>query len=187
MFVYQLRKYHALLFIGVVTTCACVSAQAQAPGLASTIEVYAFPADGQDSAQQSKDEAECYAWAENNTGNDPFELSKQQQAQQQQGQAEMAAAQQTGKGSGLRGAVVGGATGALIGGIASDNAGKGAVWGAAIGGVAARRRGMAAQQSAVQQTQAQQQSQAQSLATQMENFKKAFSTCLEAKDYVVKY
>jgi hypothetical protein len=164
-----------------------VTIQAQAPSLSATIDVYVFPRDGQDSAQQSRDEVDCYAWAESNTGSDPFDVAKQQQAQQQQSQAEMSAAQQTGQGSGMRGAFIGGATGALIGEIASDDAGKGAAWGAAVGGIAARRRGMAAQQSAVQQTQAQSQNQAQSLAMQVENFKKAFSVCLEAKDYMVKY
>jgi hypothetical protein len=189
MFEFDSGKLGAYLMVAVISTCVCATAQAQAPSqtLASTMDVYVFPTDKQDSAQQSKDEADCYSWAESNTGTDPFDLSKQQQATQQQGQAEMAAAQQTGAGSGVRGALVGGATGALIGEIASDDAGKGAVWGAAIGGIAARRRGMAAQQNAVQQTQAQQQGQQQSLATQVDNFKKAFSVCLEAKKYMVKY
>ena len=187
MFVFNSRKPYTFLVFVAAITCVSLSAQAQTSSLAGTIDVYVFPSQGQDTSQQSIDEADCYAWAEDNTGSDPFELSKQQQTQQQQGQAEMAAAQQTGKGAGLRGAVVGGATGALIGEIASDDAGKGAAWGAAVGGVAARRRGRMAQQSAVQQTAAQQQNQAQSLTTQIENFKKAFSACLEAKDYVVKY
>ena len=48
---------------------------AQSQTLGSTMEVYVFPAQGQDSGQQSKDEAACYEWAAGNTGVDPFELA----------------------------------------------------------------------------------------------------------------
>ena len=58
---------------------------AQAPAqksLAATLNVYVFPTTGQDASQQSKDEAECYQWAVGNTGSDPFDLAKQEQANQ---------------------------------------------------------------------------------------------------------
>jgi hypothetical protein len=42
--------------------------------LAATMDVFVFPAEGQDSSQQSKDEATCYEWAVGNTGSDPFNL-----------------------------------------------------------------------------------------------------------------
>lgn len=45
--------------------------------MASTMEVYVFPKAGQQSEQQSRDEAACYEWATSNTGADPFELHKQ--------------------------------------------------------------------------------------------------------------
>jgi hypothetical protein len=48
--------------------------------LAATMDVFVFPAEGQDSSQQSKDEATCYEWAVGNTGSDPFNLAKQEQA-----------------------------------------------------------------------------------------------------------
>ena len=118
---------------------------AQQQSLSSTIDTYVFPKSGQDGGQQSKDEAECYDWAVSNTGNDPFDLSKQEAANQQQAQAEQQAAQQTGRGAGARGAVAGAAAGALIGEIANDDAGDGAAWGAAVGAIGARRRGRAAQ------------------------------------------
>ena len=54
---------------------------------------------------------------------------------------------------------------------------QGAAYGAAAGAVAARRRSRAASQQAQQQA----------TAEQVGNFKKAFSVCLEAKDYMVKY
>ena len=67
--------------------------------LASTLEVYVFPAEGQSTAQQYTDEATCYDWAVGNTQSDPFALAKQEQAEQQQaaassGQRQQATAQQ---------------------------------------------------------------------------------------------
>lgn len=155
--------------------------------LASSIDVYVFPKSGQDSSQQSKDEAECYQWAVQNSGSDPFDLMKQQDANEQQAAAEKDAAQNTGKGAGARGAVGGAAAGALVGSIAGNDVGNSAAWGAAIGAVSSRRRGRAAQQQATAQAEAQDQQRTQATAEQIENFKKAFSVCLEAKEYLVKY
>lgn len=160
---------------------------AQSQTLGSTMNVYVFPAQGQDSSQQSKDEAECYQWAVGNTGSDPFDLAKQEQADQQQSQAEMQAAQQTGQGAGAQGFARGALAGAVIGEIASDDAGKGAAWGAAIGASRSRRRGAAAQQQATAQAASQAESRQQATGEQLANFKKAFSVCLEAHDYMVKY
>jgi hypothetical protein len=169
--------------------------------LAATMNVYVFPTVGQTSEQQSIDEATCYGWAVQNTGSDPFESQKQaQQSQQQALQAEQQAQQQqqqiadAGKGAGVKGAVGGAAVGALIGEIASDDPGKGAAYGAAAGAVVSRRRTRQAQNQASQQVQQEAQQaqlqaqQAQQAATgQIENFKKAFSVCLEANKYMVKY
>jgi hypothetical protein len=154
--------------------------------LAATMNVYVFPTTGQNAAQQSQDEAECYNWAVQNTGTDPFQLQKQAQAQQQQAASAQAQASKTAQGSGLKGAAGGAAAGALIGGIAGD-AGKGAAIGAASGAVVGRSRGRRAQQSAEQQAAQQSASAQQATAQQLDNFKKAFSVCLEAKKYMVKY
>ena len=154
--------------------------------LSSTMNVFVFPNEGQDSSQQSKDEAECYQWAVQNTGTDPFDLQKQAQQQQQQGDQAQQQAAQTGQGAGATGAVKGAAGGALIGAIAGD-AGKGAAIGATAGLVGGRRQGRRAQQQAVSSAD-QQSTQAQAAtAEQLTNFKKAFSVCLEAKDYMVKH
>jgi hypothetical protein len=154
--------------------------------LAATMNVYVFPTTGQTATQQSTEEAECYNWAVQNTGTDPFQLQKQAQAQQQQAAAAQQQASQAAQGSGLKGAARGAAGGALIGGIAGD-AGKGAAIGAASGAVVGRSRGRRAEQQAEQQV-AQQSAQAQqATAQQLDNFKKAFSVCLEAKKYMVKY
>ncbi len=154
--------------------------------LASTMNVYVFPNAGQGAAQQSQDEAECYNWAVQNTGTDPFQLQKQAQAQQQQAAAAQAQASQAAQGSGVKGAARGAATGALIGGISGD-AGKGAAIGAASGAVVGRSRGRRAEQSAEQQVAQQSAAAQQATAQQLDNFKKAFSVCLEAKKYMVKY
>jgi hypothetical protein len=164
---------------------------AQAEGasktLASTLDVYAFPKEGQNAEQQSKDEAECYEWAANNTGSDPFELEKQKVEQAEETEKAKAAAEQTGRGAGLRGAVRGAAAGAVVGEIVDDDASDGAEIGAAAGAISARRKARAAKAEA--KAKAEQQGQAKQAATaeQTANFKKAFSACLEAKDYLVKY
>lgn len=161
-------------------------AEAQNKTLASTMEVYVFPKEGQSAEQQSEDEAACYDWAVSNTGSDPFELADQQAADQQQAQGEQQAAQQAGQGSGARGAVRGAAAGAVIGEIADDDASKGAAWGAAAGAIRGRRTGAQANAQAQQQAASQAEQREQATAQQLENFKKAFGVCLEAKDYMVK-
>lgn len=155
--------------------------------LGSTMEVYVFPAEGQDTAEQSRDEAACYEWAVGNTGTDPFDLAKQDQADQQQAEADQQAAKQAGQGSGARGAIRGAAAGALIGEIANDDASEGAAWGAAAGAIRGRRQGRAAQQQAQQQAAAQSEQREEATEQSLANFKNAFSVCLEAKDYMVKY
>ena len=166
---------------------APVAAPSGQKTLAATMNVYVFPNAGQIATQQSKDEGECYNWAAQNTGTDPFELQKQSQQQQQQAQQSKEQAAQAGRGSGARGAVRGAAAGAVIGEIANDDAGKGAAYGAAAGTVAGRHKGQAAQQQATQQAEKQAQQVQQSSAEQLTNFKKAFSVCLESKKYLVKY
>ena len=162
-------------------------ALAEGQTLAATMEVYVFPSSGQDTSQQSKDESECYNWAVSNVGTDPFDLAEQEQADQQQAQAEQQAAQQAGQGSGARGAVRGAAAGALIGEIANDDASEGAAWGAAAGAIRGRRQGKQAQQQAQQQAAAQAEQREGATEHQLANFKSAFSVCLEAKEYMVKY
>ena len=161
-------------------------AQESGKSLASTLEIYVFPAAGQAADQQSKDEAECYNWATTNTGSDPFELQKQSEQQAQQTEQQVQQAQQATQGAGAKGALKGAAAGALIGEIADDDASQGAAYGAAAGAVAGRRRSRAASQQAQQQATEQGAAQQQATADQVGNFKKAFGVCLEAKDYMVK-
>ena len=168
-----------------------VGAQTATPSgqktLAATMNIYVFPTEGQTPEQQSKDEAECYGWAVQNTGNDPFELEKQAAKQQQESAQAKEQAKDAGKGAGAKGAVKGAAAGALIGEIASDDAGKGAAYGAAAGVIHGRRSSRRAQKEAEKQIEAQEKQAKAATEEAMGNFKKAFSVCLEAKKYMVKY
>ena len=155
--------------------------------LAASLNIYAFPKAGQTAEVQSKDEAECYNFAAQNTGVDPFALAKKSEEQKQQTEKAKQEASKAGKGAGAAGAVKGAAAGALIGEIASDDAGEGAAWGAAAGVVAGRRKARAAKEQATQQAEKQGQQAQEATAGQMDNFKKAFSVCLEAKNYMVKF
>ncbi len=152
----------------------------------STMEINVSPKSGQDASQQSQDEDACYDHAVQQTGIDPYDLKKEaEQKEQELAQAEKDA-EQVGKGAGAKGAVKGAAKGAVIGEVADNDAGKGAKYGAGAGAVRGRRHGRKQQQQAEQQVEQQTQQAKAEYGKQMENFKKAFSVCLEAKDYMVK-
>jgi len=155
--------------------------------LASTMDVYVFPKQEQDAGQQSKDEVYCYEFATEQAGSDPFALAKKEDANAAQSDAEMAAAEQTGRGAGARGAVRGAAAGAVIGEVTGGDAGESAAIGAAVVGVRGRRQGRRAQAEATDQATAQADQRQEATAEDLDNFKKAFSVCLEAKEYMVKY
>jgi len=155
--------------------------------LAATVGLYVFPAKGQSSETQSQAEAECYGWAADTTKVDPFDLAKLAEKQQSSSAAAKEQVAQAGQGAGAKGAVAGAAAGALIGEIADNDAGGGAAWGAAAGLIGARRARRRAQQQATQQIDRQDQQQRQATVEEIEGFKKAFSVCLEAKEYLVKF
>ena len=154
--------------------------------LATALDIYVFPSAGQTAEQQSKDEASCYNWAVQNSGSDPFELNKKAEQQAQQAAVDQQQASQAGAGSGTKGAVRGALFGALIGEVVDDDAGKGAGIGAAVGLLSGRKHGKEEKQQAQQQAQQDYQMQQQANAVQRDNFKRAFSVCLEAKNYMVK-
>lgn len=183
-----MNRFTVCIVLLIVPLAAAIAQQdSGSKTLAATIEVYVFPTSGQEAQQQSMHEAECYEWAAMNTGNDPFELTRLQAEQSQDTEEVKQAAAQSAAGAGVRGAAGGAAAGALIGEIADDDAGKGAAYGAAAGAIVSRRRARAASQQAQAEAEARGQDQQQATAEQIENFKKAFSVCLEAKEYLVKY
>lgn len=166
-----------------------VFAQSEPSGntLAATMDVFVFPAEGQEAGQQSRDEAECYDWATSNTGTDPFQLVKNQAAVEEEADAQVAAAQDAGQGAGARGAVRGAAAGAIIGEVSGGDAGESAAIGAAVVGVRGRRQARRAEGEAEAQAAATVEHSQQNTEAEIDDFKKAFSVCLEAKEYMVKY
>ena len=159
----------------------------QGKSLGATLGVQVFPKEGQSTEQQSKDEGECYDWAVQNSGVDPFELQKKETEQAQQAQAASEAAAGSARGAGARGAVGGAVAGAVIGEIANDDAGKGAAYGAAAGAISARRKARSGEQQAQAQIKADQQQAKQYTEEQRNQFRNGFSACLEAKGYIAKY
>jgi hypothetical protein len=140
--------------------------------LVAKLNVFVFPAQGQTREQQDKDVSDCYQWAVQQSGVDPLNPPRVE-AQQVEGGPD---------GSGVVGAAGGAAVGAAIGAIAGD-AGKGAAIGAVAGGVRGRRASRAGK---AQQQQSANQAAAAKEQELLNNFKKAFSACLEGKGYTVK-
>ena len=134
------------------------------------IGLFVSPKNNQSPHQQAEDENACYATAQQQTGIDPTApaASTPEAAKKQ--------------GGGAKGAAGGAAGGAAIGAIAGD-AGKGAAIGATAGAVRGRRQqkkaNKQAEQQATQQGQAQQQQ-------KLDTFRRAFSSCIDAKGYSVK-
>jgi hypothetical protein len=139
---------------------------------AQSVGLYVYPTKQQDSAQQTKDESECFDSSKQQTGWDPF--APAQPAQTSAGQAP--------KGGAVVGSAKGAAGGAAIGAIAGD-AGEGAAIGATAGAVAGRRKKKKAQKQAQQQAQQVAQTQQQQ---QLDGFKRSMSACLEARGYTAK-
>lgn len=156
-------------------TCPLFQLNAQessGDAVAKKVGVYVFPANGQDEATQDKDESDCYAWAVKQAGYDPINPTTVQADQ----------VDTSPDGTAVKQAAGGAAAGAAIGAICGD-AGKGAAVGAVAGGLHGMR---AKQQKDQQEQQAANQQAAQQNQTMVNNFKKAFTACLEGKGYTVK-
>ena len=137
---------------------------------AARIGLFVNPKNSQSPGQQAEDENACYATAQQQTGLDPTApAAPPPEAAKKQG-------------GGAKGAAGGAAGGAAIGAIAGD-AGTGAAIGATAGAVRGRRQqkkaNKQAEQQATQQGQAQQQQ-------KLDTFRRAFSSCIDAKGYSVK-
>jgi len=147
-------------------------AQSAGEAVAKKVGVYIFPANDQTPEQQAKDESDCYTWAVKQSGYDPINPTVVQAKEVPAGP----------DGAAVAGAAGGAAVGAAIGAISGDT-GKGAAIGAISGAVLGRRRGNIVHAS--EQNQEKNQA-AQSNKSLEEGFKKAFSVCLEGKNYTVK-
>ena len=133
-------------------------------------ELFIFPQQGQDQAQQDQDRGACHVWAVNQTGFDPTLASTTPPSSREAPQGGL-----------VRGGARGAAAGAVIGAI-GGNAGRGASRGAAAGGLIG---GMRRSDQATRQQQESRNWQAQQDA-QRANFRRALTACLEGKGYTVR-
>jgi len=140
--------------------------------IAKGLGLFVFPSKDQDKATQDADEIACYKWAMEQTGIDPINPP----------QVEAKKADTSLDGSAVVGAAGGAAAGAAIGAISGD-AGKGAAIGAIVGGLRGRRARKVGDRVEQQQNN---QAAAAKEKEMMDNFKKAYSACLEGKGYTVK-
>ena len=182
-----MRRIAITIAVAVISANGYAQSEPTGQSLAATMDVFVFPEEGQEAGQQSQDEAECYDWATQNSGADPFQLVKQQASVEQEAEAQAQAAADAGQGAGARGAVRGAAAGAIIGEVTGGDAGESAAIGAAVVGVRGRRQARRAAGEAEAQAEATVAASQEQTETEIENFKKAFSVCLEAKDYLVKF
>jgi hypothetical protein len=135
-----------------------------------------YPERGQSPQQQQQDQAQCHAWAVQQSGFDP---ARQQMAMP------MPPPSGVPQGQVLRGAGRGAAVGAVGGAIGGD-AGKGAAIGAATGalfGAMRRRDDMAAQQRQYEQAVNQQQ---MAMAQGSSTYNRALGACMAGRGYTVR-
>lgn len=158
-------KWPAVL---VILALAAGTALAQGPII--------YPKKGQGKQQMEKDKNGCYQWAKKETGFDPLAPATT---------STPPPVKETTKASPGRGAVGGGLVGLGVGAL-MDAPGKGAAIGAAsgalIGGV--RRKKHSDQQEQKEQQWAQ--GEASDRQHKQNYYNRAFSACMEARDYTVK-
>jgi len=136
-----------------------------------TLGLYIFPEENQTKQVQADDEKQCYIWAYEQTGFDPLNPTKIVAKKVDGGPS----------GAAVVGAAKGAAAGAAIGAVTGD-AGNGAAIGAIAGTLRGRR---AAKNAEYQQQQVNNAEAAKQQEALMTNFKKAFSSCIQAKKYTV--
>jgi OmpA family protein len=158
--------------IGVAILNLHAQEAASTTSIAKGLGLYVFPSNDQDQVTQDADEVACYKWAKEQSGVDPINPP----------QVQAEAVDKSPDGSAVVGAAKGAAAGAAIGAIAGD-AGEGAAIGAVVGGLRGRRARKAGDANEQQQNEQAAAAQEQEL---MNNFKKAFTACMEGKGYTVK-
>ena len=165
-------KNITVFFAIIIGVCGFFDSANAQSDIAGPLDMYVFPAEGQDKEKQEFDEYQCYKWAKEQSGIDPINPPEVQAQEVDKGP----------DGSAVRGAAGGAAAGAAVGAIAGDT-GKGAAIGATLGALRGARR--KAYNNAAKEQQAQQQA-AQTEQAMLNSFKKAFAACLEGKGYTVK-
>lgn len=157
-----------LVVIGFAAFVAAPVAWAQQPII--------VPKGSQTQDQLNKDRVECQVFAVDTSGFDPMNPPPPPQSQQ---------VQQGADGSAVRGAARGAAVGAIGGAIAGD-AGKGAAVGAGVGAAGGKMRSNRGKREVAASNQAAQDQYNAQIAAARSQFDRAFSACMEARDYVVK-
>jgi hypothetical protein len=135
-----------------------------------------YPSEGQSAEQQMQDQLECYNWATQQTGWDPY---KAYDRLVEQGYAAKQTADQA-QGGLVRGAARGALVGLAVGAIAGD-AGKGAAIGAAAGGLTGGMRSRRARRSA----QAQAEQAVDAFNRQLEVWDRNYVACMKGHGYTV--
>jgi hypothetical protein len=135
-----------------------------------------FPSEGQSAEQQMKDQLECYQWATQQTGWDPYKAYDQLV---QQGYAAKQSADQA-QGGLVRGAAGGALMGLAIGAIAGDK-GRGAAIGATFGGLTGGMRSQRAREEA----QAKQQQTLNEFNRRLEEWDRNYVACMRGHNYTV--
>jgi hypothetical protein len=151
-----------LVFLSCVLLLPAIASSQNPAG----VQQYVYPSRGQTPEQQKTDEAQCHAWAVQQSGYNPANPQAVAKAQP---------APVTGSGARVRGA----AAGAVVGEIGGNDVGNAAAKGAIAGGVVRRNKNRAA---AAQQNQAAAQQQQAATAS----YQKARQACLEGRGYSVK-
>ena len=167
----MIMKKNTILIAFCLLPISALFAQ-QSTSIASSLDLYVFPNEEQDAEQQDNDEFACFKWAKEQTGFDPMNPT----------QVEAEQVDRSADGSAVVGAAGGAAAGAAIGAIAGD-AGKGAGIGAVVGGLRGRRAKVVGDEVEQQQNNA---NAAATEAKMLDDYKRAFSVCMEAKGYTVK-
>ncbi len=137
--------------------------------------LFVYPAKGQSTEQQQKDEQACHQWAQKQTGVNPEQVADQS--------VSLASYQQPkgGMGRSLFGGAARGAALGSIGGAIGGDAGKGAEMGAAMGaagGFFRHRRRMEEQHKFNEEIAGRE-------SAAMGQFQQAYETCLRGRGYTV--
>ncbi len=139
-------------------------------------QMFIYPKNNQNQAQQDKDRYECHRWAVQQTGFDPS-ISYPSNPNALDPQPYRPSQPHVLKGA-ARGATLG-----VVGGAIAGNAGKGAAAGAAMGGMAGGFRRMDERKNQAATQQQQTQSQASQAAA---GYQRAMGACLDGRGYSVK-
>ena len=144
-------------------------------------DLFVYPAQGQSNDQMEKDKFECYNWAKGQTGFDPMQMPTASSAPPSQERKSVG-------GSTLGGGLLGGAGGAVIGGIAGGSSGarRGAAIGGLSGGAIGGMRSSRQNRQAEQKRQQWEQQQANQYMQQRNAYNRAHAACLEGRGYSVK-